>query len=434
MNPTALVAEDEPLLADQLIEGLAKLWPELEIVGRARDGIEALRLLAVHRPTVLFLDIQMPGVTGLEVARQVMGRAHVVFVTAYDQHAVAAFEQGAVDYVLKPVGLARLGSAVQRLRERILQPPRDLSGVVAGLAQRTDDTHRYLRWITGKGPAGDRFITVDEVCYFRADGDGTVAVAPAFESVTVRSLAALACELDPHQFVPVNASTLVNIEAVAGVARSDEGGLQVRLKRRTEALQVSDACRRALEASLDPGAAGDAVRRTGRLLSTVLFTDIVDSTPMAVRLGDRAWRELLDDHERISRREVERHGGRLIKSTGDGILATFDGPARAIHAALAIGVSLKALGIELRAGVHTGECELGADDVRGIAVHVGARIAQLAGAGEIFVSATVRDLVAGSGIAFVDRGHHSLKGVPGDVRILSVASSPSGVDAARAPQ
>jgi len=122
-SPTAIVAEDEETLRHQLVEQLEQLWPELAIVGQAADGVQALRLLDEHRPDVLFLDIQMPGATGLEVARQASGRCHVVFVTAYDQHAVAAFDQGAVDYVLKPVSAARLFTAVSRVKGRLGTPP-----------------------------------------------------------------------------------------------------------------------------------------------------------------------------------------------------------------------------------------------------------------------------------------------------------------------
>jgi class 3 adenylate cyclase len=149
-----------------------------------------------------------------------------------------------------------------------------------------------------------------------------------------------------------------------------------------------------------------------RVLATVLFTDIVDSTSTAAALGDARWRELLDDHERSVRGEVERAGGRLVKSTGDGFLATFDGPARGIRAARAILDGSTGQGIRVRAGLHTGECELRGDDIGGIAVHIAARVSALAGPGEVLVSRTVRDLVAGSGLGFDSRGSHELKGVP----------------------
>jgi pimeloyl-ACP methyl ester carboxylesterase len=157
-----------------------------------------------------------------------------------------------------------------------------------------------------------------------------------------------------------------------------------------------------------------------RLLATVLFTDIVGSTGHAARLGDRAWRALLDTHNGIVRRELERHRGREVKTVGDGFLATFDGPARAIRCARAVHGGVRPLGIELRAGLHTGECELMGDDVGGIAVHIGARVAARAAAGEVLVSSTVKDLVAGSGLRFADRGAHQLHGVPGEWRLFAV--------------
>lgn len=157
-----------------------------------------------------------------------------------------------------------------------------------------------------------------------------------------------------------------------------------------------------------------------RVLSTVLFTDIVESTQTAARLGDRRWRTLLDDHDSITHREVERFRGRLIKSTGDGVLATFDGPARAVRCATSIRGALAAVGLQLRAGVHTGEVELRGDDVGGMAVHIGARVGALAGAGEVLVTATVTALVAGSGLSFSDRGVHVLKGVPGEWQIFAL--------------
>jgi pimeloyl-ACP methyl ester carboxylesterase len=157
-----------------------------------------------------------------------------------------------------------------------------------------------------------------------------------------------------------------------------------------------------------------------RVLATVLFTDIVSSTEKAAALGDRRWRDLLDSHHATIRRNLTRFRGHEVKTTGDGILATFDGPARGVRCASAIAEEIKPLGIEVRAGLHTGECEMIGDDVGGIAVHIGARVAALAGAGEVLVSSTVKDLVAGSGLRFGDRGNQSLKGVPGEWRIYAV--------------
>ena len=161
-------------------------------------------------------------------------------------------------------------------------------------------------------------------------------------------------------------------------------------------------------------------RHSDRVLATVLFTDIVGSTEHAAQVGDRRWKELLAAHDALLADEVERFRGRMVKSTGDGVLATFDGPGRAIRGACAIRDSAQTLGIDLRAGLHTGEIELIGDDVAGIAVHIGARVLGRAGSGEVLVSSTVKDLVAGSGINFIERGEHELKGVPGAWRLFAV--------------
>ena len=163
-----------------------------------------------------------------------------------------------------------------------------------------------------------------------------------------------------------------------------------------------------------------------------MFTDIVDSTKRASAMGDRPWRDLLDAQNEVIRRELTRFRGREIKTLGDGMLATFDGPARAIRCALAVTEAVRPLGIEVRVGLHTGEVELVGDDVAGIAVHIAARVGALAGTGEVLVSGTVKDLVAGSGIAFSERGEHELKGVPDTVaalrgRSLMTTPWPSGV-------
>jgi pimeloyl-ACP methyl ester carboxylesterase len=162
------------------------------------------------------------------------------------------------------------------------------------------------------------------------------------------------------------------------------------------------------------------VHEPDRILATVLFTDIVGSTERAARLGDRRWRELVGEHDSLVRRQLERFQGREVDTAGDGFLATFDGPARAIRCADSVRTAVRGLGLEIRAGLHTGECEIAGDSVRGIAVHTGARVAALAGGGEVLVSSTVKDLVAGSGIEFEDRGTRELKGVPGEWRLYAV--------------
>jgi class 3 adenylate cyclase len=159
-----------------------------------------------------------------------------------------------------------------------------------------------------------------------------------------------------------------------------------------------------------------------RVLATVLFTDIVDSTRRAAEMGDREWRALLDAHDVIVRAQLGRFRGREVNTSGDGFLAMFDGPQRAIRCAMAIRDAVHALGIEVRAGLHTGECEIRGDDIGGIAVHIGARVSALAGPNDVLVSSTLRDLVIGSGLEFEDRGTHQLKGVPGEWRLFAVTS------------
>ena len=163
------------------------------------------------------------------------------------------------------------------------------------------------------------------------------------------------------------------------------------------------------------------VAEPDRMLATVMFTDIVDSTSRATAMGDRDWRELIERHDELVRRQIDMHRGRAVKTMGDGFLATFDGPARAIRCATCARDAVRQLGIEIRAGLHTGECEVMGDDIAGIAVNIGARVGSAAAPGEVLVSRTVTDLVAGSGIEFTDRGTHSLKGVPGEWQLYAVA-------------
>jgi DNA-binding LytR/AlgR family response regulator len=239
--PTALIAEDEPLLAEELKDSLARLWPELSVVGQARDGVEAVRLVDEHRPDVMFLDIQMPGMTGLDVAKQLGTRAHVVFVTAFDQHAVTAFEQGAVDYVLKPVSLPRLATAVSRVKERLGRAPADLSGLLRELAVQRAEGRNYLRWVNASVGQTIKLITVEEICYFKADSKYTLVVTANAESLIKKPIKELCDELDPTQFWQIHRSTLVNVSYVAGVTRDYRGHLQVKLKQRNESLPVSES-------------------------------------------------------------------------------------------------------------------------------------------------------------------------------------------------
>jgi len=240
VNVTAIIAEDEPLLRDELAEQLVKLWPEIDILGKPADGIDALRLIVMHKPDIAFLDIQMPGMTGLEVARQVAGRCHVVIVTAFDQYAIGAFEQGAVDYVMKPISVPISTTRITRLKDRIEHPPADLSGLL-GQLQRQSEGRSFLRWVNASVGNSIKLITVDEICYFKADSKYTLVVTAASESLIRKPIKELCDELDPATFWQIHRSTLVNVGAIAGVTRDVRGNLQVKLKQRPELLHVSES-------------------------------------------------------------------------------------------------------------------------------------------------------------------------------------------------
>ena len=179
----AVIAEDEPLLRAELRESLAKLWPELRVCAEVEDGVEALHAIEQHAPEILFLDIQMPGLSGLDVARAASNNCHVVFVTGYDQYAVAAFESGAIDYLMKPVSAARLATACQRVRERISNRPADLEVLVQRLQNAVANKGASLRWINAESNAKVQLVTVEEVCYFQADSKYTWMVTADREAL-----------------------------------------------------------------------------------------------------------------------------------------------------------------------------------------------------------------------------------------------------------
>jgi DNA-binding LytR/AlgR family response regulator len=235
-----VVAEDEATLRQELIEQLGRLWPELLVVGDAADGIAALRLLDEARPDILFLDINMPGATGIEVARQASGKSRVVFVSAYDEHAIAAFEAGAIDYVLKPVSAARLFATVTRLKERLAAPPAHLEPVLNALPAAAP-ARSHLRWVNASVGQNLRLITVDEIQYFQSDNKYTRVVLADGEALIRKSLKELLDELDPQQFWQVHRSAVVNVAAVAGATRDFRGRLLLKLKQRPETLLVSES-------------------------------------------------------------------------------------------------------------------------------------------------------------------------------------------------
>lgn len=235
----AVIAEDERVLRDELRDRIRAAWPELEICAEVAHGAAALEALESYRPHALFLDIQMPGMSGLEVARRASGRCHIVFVTAFDEYAVAAFEQGAVDYVMKPFSIERIALAVSRLKERVLSAPANVDDLLDRLSTRIARPQPFLRWINASQADEYRLITVAEICYFRSDAKYTRVVTAAQESLIRKSVRELCAQLDPDVFWQIHRSIIVNLNEVAGVHRDFRGNISLRLKRRTETLPVS---------------------------------------------------------------------------------------------------------------------------------------------------------------------------------------------------
>jgi DNA-binding LytR/AlgR family response regulator len=240
----ALIADDEEPLRGYLKAKLSEVWPELVICGEAKNGREVLELIEKYRPEVVFLDIRMPGFTGMEVARKIAGACRVGFVTAYDEYTVEAFEKGAVDYLLKPVSRERLEKTVKRLQEQITAQSRPSSEVpemmerlLAGLAERKN--RGYLRWVRAQHKDGVRLIPVEEGCYFQAEDKYTRVVTKGGESLIRKIIKELAGELDPDQFWKIHRGTIVNAHSIAQVRRSLTGRGVVRLKDRPETLTVS---------------------------------------------------------------------------------------------------------------------------------------------------------------------------------------------------
>ena len=242
-----VIADDEELLRTALAQQLGQAWPELRVVAQCEDGASALEAIAEHRPDVAFLDIRMPGLTGIEVAAalaQVSPWTQVVFVTAYDQYAIDAFEQGAVDYLLKPVAADRLQATVQRLQARAAggrPDPAALDALLQQLARRPVETAPTppLAWITASSGRETRLIMLDDVAYFRADSKYTVVVTAEGESLLRTPLRELLDSLDAATFKQIHRSTIVNMKAVASVSRDDTGRGRLKLKNRPEMLTVS---------------------------------------------------------------------------------------------------------------------------------------------------------------------------------------------------
>jgi DNA-binding LytR/AlgR family response regulator len=235
--PRILVADDEPLLLAELVEALERLWPEAD-VAVAQDGIEALRLGRDWMPDVAFLDIRMPGLDGLEVARVFGARTHVVFVTAYGEHALAAFDEGAVDYVVKPIALERLARAVERVRARLASPPPDLTHL-AHFASRLRPTPKAPAWLQATVGNTIHFIDLADVIYFCADAKYTRVVTDGLEAHIRLSLKELADSLDPAAFWQIHRGYMVAVRRIATAARAEDGALWVHLRGHKTRLPVS---------------------------------------------------------------------------------------------------------------------------------------------------------------------------------------------------
>ena len=234
--PTAILAEDEPLLRAQLRARLTEAWPELRIVAEAGNGAEALALFEQHEPDVMFLDIRMPEKSGIEVAHALAGRCHIVFVTAYDEYAVSAFEEGAVDYVLKPVTAERIEKVVERLRHRIGAPPSDLAALLARLAGAEGTKIKWIRASLGNAM---KLIAIDDVIYFQAEDKYTKVVTAEGDALIKKPIKELFEELDPDAFWQIHRGTIVNLRAVLRVERDMRDQPLILLKDRAEKLTVS---------------------------------------------------------------------------------------------------------------------------------------------------------------------------------------------------
>jgi DNA-binding LytR/AlgR family response regulator len=244
--PTAIIADDERLMRDQLRMRLEQVWPELEILGEAKNGDEAIELVNELSPDFTFLDIRMPGKTGMEAAAEIGNKSNVVFVTAYDAYAVEAFERGAVDYVLKPPEPERLKITVERLKSRLSSPAAsaaqgaDMAAILNQLAEKiASPKTKYLQWIQASIGSDLRMIPVEEILFFRSDEKYTCVQTDKFEALIRKPVRDLADELDPSLFWQIHRATLVNVNAIEGVTRDIRGRHLVMIKGRPDKLEVS---------------------------------------------------------------------------------------------------------------------------------------------------------------------------------------------------
>lgn len=246
MTFTALIADDEPLLREILEARLAVVWPELKIVAQARNGRQAVEMFEEFKPTICFLDVHMPSLSGIEVARQIGSRAHLVFVTAFDHYALEAFEHGVLDYLVKPVSAARLGETVERLKSRLqaAQPAVHTDDLLAQLAARLNlDKPEPLRWVRAMVGTSLRMIPVDDIDYLKSDTKYTLVAyrdeGEAAEALIRMPLKDLIAQLDAQQFAQVHRSVLVNLRAIRRVTRGENETANIEIKGRPERLPVS---------------------------------------------------------------------------------------------------------------------------------------------------------------------------------------------------
>ncbi|QNA88110.1 response regulator transcription factor [Massilia sp. Dwa41.01b] len=244
MRVTALIADDEAAMREQLHARLLEAWPDIEVVAVATNGIEAVDLAARYKPQIAFLDIRMPGMGGIEAARQLYNRCHIVFVTAYDQYAVDAFEHGAIDYLLKPVTAERLSTTRERLHRRLTQAPQDIGSQLAQLGQLLQQQgaapkRNYLRWIQAQVGGNLRMISTREILFFQSDEKYTRVQTATAELLIRKTLKELADELDPDEFWRIHRSTLVRVDAIAEVSRDMRGRQMLRVRNYPQELEVS---------------------------------------------------------------------------------------------------------------------------------------------------------------------------------------------------
>jgi DNA-binding LytR/AlgR family response regulator len=241
--PTAVVADDERLMREQMIDRLKEAWPELQIVGEASNGREAVAMVQSLEPDIVFLDIRMPGMDGIQAARALAGQCHVIFVTAHDQYAISAFEQGAVDYLLKPADPERVALTCQRLRARLEQEPDPMNDLLTQLSQRLGSgglkPREYMRWVQASVGANIRMIPTTDILFFRAEDKYTRVQTQRFEALIRKPIKELIDELDPDEFWQIHRATVVRVDAVEQVSRDFRGHQIVHVKGSEEKLEVS---------------------------------------------------------------------------------------------------------------------------------------------------------------------------------------------------